>query len=78
VDGEIARLVAEVGCGAAFVEGDANGLAVWISRMSDAPEEAVQAGSLARQYWQKALGRNVALDRWMRCLRQLSINPSTP
>jgi glycosyltransferase involved in cell wall biosynthesis len=77
-DGEIGRLMGEIQCGAAFEEGDVEGLSQWIEQQLSDSERAKAAGKHAREYWRQNLRGDTAISRWKTALQQAAADGQTP
>ncbi|MGA2953878.1 MAG: glycosyltransferase family 4 protein [Caulobacteraceae bacterium] len=67
-DGEIARLVAEHGCGLQCDPGDAEGFALAVRTLADDPDLVRRLGAAARRASETAFSRQVALAAWRAAL----------
>jgi colanic acid biosynthesis glycosyl transferase WcaI len=63
-DGEIARLVAEHGCGLQCDPGDAEGFAAAVRALADDPERVGRLGAAARRASETTFSRQAALAAW--------------
>ena len=63
-NGEIAQIVRRHDCGASFAVGDAGGLASYIRKLADEPEEAARLGTNARAALDANYSQAKAMQKW--------------
>jgi glycosyltransferase involved in cell wall biosynthesis len=63
--GEVARMIAEAGCGASFNKGDAQGVAEFVSALARDHETRQRLGQNARDYSVSVLSRTHRLQQWL-------------
>ena len=75
-DGEIARLVAQHGCGLHSEPGDPAAFAAHVRALADSPERARALGEAARRASTNVFSRAQALSRWRDVLGEAQLNPA--
>lgn len=70
-DGELARVIAETGCGVTIRAGDSSGLAQAIDGLRTDPRRARAMGLAARQLLCARYGMPRAIERWIRLLSEI-------
>src|SRR5262249_34167717 len=77
-DGEIARLIARIGCGFTVAMGDSQGLAQTILKLAGDPELCQQMRRLARLASEDEFAKSIAISRWEMLLASLCYLPADP
>jgi colanic acid biosynthesis glycosyl transferase WcaI len=75
-DGEIARLVAQHGCGVHSEPGDPTAFAAHVRTLAGSPERARALGEAARRASTNVFSRAQALSRWSDVLGEAQLNPA--
>ena len=70
VDGEVANIVTDSGCGVVIPAGDAEGLARAVRELATHREKAREMGEAGRRRYERDFASHVALARWERILEE--------
>lgn len=73
--GEMARQIAEAGCGRVFAVGAHAELAATLSELAAQPSQVIEMGQRARALWESRYQRKHALATWQALLAKLAALP---
>lgn len=71
-DGEIARTIADAGCGLTVAEGDGAALAYALQMLAADRERCARMGSSARRLFEGEFDKDIAVERWSALIRMLA------